>query len=128
MTRVNCIPVVELTRQHLVSEYRELPRIFGLVRDAISRGEKPTDRRNPVAYTLGTGHCRFFYPRVGYLYNRQLELMAEMASRGYHVGFTHQQLIRTIFFIGQEWRSDWQPDVRAIAINRARIEERLNGQ
>lgn len=30
MTRINRIPVEELSRQHLVAEYRELPRVFAL--------------------------------------------------------------------------------------------------
>ena len=43
MTRINCVPPSELTVQHLVAEYRELPRIFALVRAAIARGERPDD-------------------------------------------------------------------------------------
>lgn len=29
MTRINVVPVTELTDKHLLAEYRELPRIFG---------------------------------------------------------------------------------------------------
>lgn len=60
MTRINCIPPRELSREHLIAEYRELPRIFALVRAAIARGESPDDPRNPTSYTLGAGHVRFF--------------------------------------------------------------------
>jgi len=31
MTRINCAPKKELSDKHLAAEYRELPRIFGLV-------------------------------------------------------------------------------------------------
>ena len=48
MTRINGIPPQELTGPHLVAEYRELPRIFALVRAAAARGARPEDPRNPL--------------------------------------------------------------------------------
>lgn len=51
MTRINCVAPIELTTKHLVAEYRELPRIYNLVRAAIKRGERPSDARNPKHYT-----------------------------------------------------------------------------
>lgn len=123
MTRINCIPPSELTGPHLVAEYRELPRVFALVKAAILRGETTEDRRNPRAYTLGTGHVRFFYTRLGFLAKRQASLVAEMQARGYTPQFTatHELLID----IPPEWCSDWEPSDEAMAINRARIAERL---
>ncbi len=88
MTRINCIPTSELSGPHLVAEYRELPRVFALVRAAISRGESPTDPRNPPAYTLGKGHVRFIYSRFSYLAKRQASLIAEMQRRGYRPSST----------------------------------------
>ena len=123
MTRINCIPPSELTGPHLVAEYRELPRVFSLVRAAIARGEQPDDNRNPGEYRLGPGHIRFFYPRLGYLARRQAALVAEMLARGYAPGFTE-----TAHFLDgfpPWWCADWQPDGGAIALNRARIAERL---
>lgn len=126
MTRINCVPVQELTWQHLVAEYRELPRIFGLVLEAIGRGERPEDRRNPTAYVLGTGHCRFFYPRLGYLSDRHAKLVTEMLARGYNPQFRHSLRIHSTA-IPAEWWGDWEPDATAQALNRARIAERLAG-
>lgn len=103
MTRVNCVPPEELTRQHLIAEYRELPRIFGLVRAAIARGENPNDKRNPPTYTLGTGHCRFFYNKLLYLKVRQMSLMEEMAERGYIVNFQPPSIAE----FGAEWCEGW---------------------
>lgn len=123
MTRINCIPPEELTGPHLVAEYRELPRIFTLVRAAISRGERPDDRRNPVEYRLGAGHVRFFYPRLGYLSRRQAALVAEMLARGYQPGFTETKDLLTGF--PAEWCADWEPTTEAQTLNRARIAERL---
>ncbi len=84
MTRINCIPPwSELyPRQYLAAaEYRELPRIFALVREAIARGEQaPADRRNLIEYTLGTGHVRFFI-RGWAIWWRQRPLILEMQAR-----------------------------------------------
>jgi len=123
MTRINCIPPAELTSRHLVAEYRELPRIFALVRAAIARGEVPDDPRNPRDYVLGAGHVRFFYGRLGYLVRRQAGLIAEMQARGYRPAFTDPNAL--LAGIPAEWCLDWQPTDAAIAANRARIAERL---
>lgn len=37
MTRVNIIPVQELTDQHLFAEYREITRLFALVKQACDK-------------------------------------------------------------------------------------------
>lgn len=39
MTRINLTLVSELADQHLMAEYRELPRIFGAVRERIAKGQ-----------------------------------------------------------------------------------------
>jgi hypothetical protein len=123
ITRINCAPVEELTRQHLVAEYRELPRIFNLVRAAVERGERPDDKRNPRQYTLGAGHCRFFYPRLGWLKERQRALVAEMQRRGYNPAFTDVDDLDD--GIPGEWLGWWTPGAADLMINRARISERL---
>lgn len=125
MTRINVVPVEELSRQHLVAEYRELPRIFTLVQKAIERGERPTDPKNPREYKLGPGHVRFFYPRLGYLYQRQAALCREMRRRGYRVGYDHYGLGWDIPPERYpDWWQDYAPTPEAISINRQRIKER----
>lgn len=123
MTRINCIPPSELVGQHLVAEYRELPRIFALVRAAMARGERPDDPRNPLEYRLGAGHVRFFYRRLGYLAKRQADLVAEMKARGYQPTFTDTE--RLLDGFPPAWCADWQPTAEALAANRARIADRL---
>ena len=122
MTRINCVPVEELSREHLVAEYRELPRAFRLVRKAILRGERPDDRRNPPTYRLGTGHVRFFYPRLGYLARRQADLVGEMRRRGYRPA--HDDPASLLNGIPEGWRGDWEPDAAALSASRDRIRER----
>ncbi|KFH18411.1 endonuclease V [Brucella abortus] len=122
MTRINCVPPSELHRAHLVAEYRELPRVFGLVRAAVLRGERPDDPRNPASYRLGPGHVRFFYPRLGYLLRRQRELVAEMLARGYRP--SHDGVDGLADGIGSDWQGDWTPTEEALEANRQRLRER----
>ncbi len=122
MTRINLIPPEELSGKHLVAEYRELPRIFGLAISAYNRGEHPNDPRNPPEYTLGKGHVRFFYSRLRFLVKRHRSLVAEMRKRGYATNFTSSAA--TIANMPPAWRKDYQPTDLAILINRARIAEK----
>lgn len=119
MTRINCIPVEELSGPHLVAEYRELPRIFALAQKAYARGTFT----QPDAYTLGKGHMLFFYTRLGYLSKRHGQLVQEMKRRGYKPSFSG--VTRDQFpDIPDAYWADWQPTPEAIRLNRARIAER----
>lgn len=119
MTRINCIPVEELSRQHLVAEYRELPRVFALAYKASQR----TKFDQPATYTLGTGHVTFFYTRLGYLAKRHAQLVTEMLRRGYKPTFTGS-LKDAYPDIPEAFWGDWEPTDDAMAINRYRIFER----
>jgi deoxyribonuclease (pyrimidine dimer) len=114
MTRINCIPPSELRREHLVAEYRELPRI----RHAYPRSSPPNV---PPTYRLGPGHLTFFYDKGVWLERRHRQLIAEMRRRGYQVNLPPLDL--------SHWPSsamnDWQSSPAALAINRERIQERL---
>ncbi len=124
MTRINCISPVELSQLHLIAEYRELPRVFALVRRAVTRGEFPDDPRNPREYTLGRGHLRFFYPRLGYLLIRQAALIAEMQARGYRTLYSSVDQLSD--GIPEGWLGAWEPTQSAITLNRARIKLRIS--
>lgn len=119
MTRINCVPPAELTGKHLVAEYRELPRVFALAVAAHKRGPIVA----PEAYTLGKGHVRFFYTRLAWLARRQAELIAEMVSRGYRPQYGAPSLDG----LPEALCNDWTPTDEAMAINRARIADRLTG-
>lgn len=124
MTRINCVPVGELTSKHLVAEYRELPRVFGLVRAYQDRGGRPDSiatHGQPPAYVLGKGHVLFFYTRLLWCRLRYLELVDEMRRRGYSPKYT----VPPEEGLRPEWYGDWGVTPEAMAVNRARIKERL---
>lgn len=122
MTRINCVPVAELTDAHLGAEYRELPRVFALAQAAYERGEDPTTY--PQEYLLGAGHVKFFYARLGYLRERYAALAAECARRGRRVSYPDVPVVD----LPCRWKQDWQPTPAALALNRGRIAERLGAR
>lgn len=125
MTRINCVPVEELTRQHLIAEYRELPRVFRLVRKSQQKGEQLHTIDIPPDYVLGKGHLKFFYDKLYWLAKRHQQLVNEMIKRGYKPQFT-EALWETYRDLDNWWWGDWTPTERALTINRQRIFERLS--
>lgn len=121
MTRINCIPPEELCRQHLVAEYRELPRVVALAERAwAARGEAAL-RDAPLNYTLGAGHVRFFYAKQAWAAERFAALVAEMQRRGYRTAHCALPACN----VPAHWRGAWIPTPADQALNRARIAERL---
>jgi hypothetical protein len=128
MTRINLVDPKLLHSKHLVAEYRELPRIYALVRSAISRGEDVGTARflSSPTYTLGAGHCRFFYPRLGWLSDRYASLIEEMRKRGFQTNFQGPPDWAATE-IGREWYGAWEPTPACVRLNVDRINERLRG-
>lgn len=125
MTRINVIEVKELSRQHLVAEYRELPRIYAFVEKAVARGLTPDTMPIPAQYTLGKGHMYFFANKLTFIRYRQRDLIAEMKRRGYKTAFEVPSALDILARIGYlELMQDYKPTVEAIALNRQRIKER----
>ncbi|MDS1141981.1 pyrimidine dimer DNA glycosylase/endonuclease V [Pusillimonas sp. SM2304] len=121
MTRINCVPVQELSGPHLVAEYRELPRVFALAQKAAAKG----NLSQPSCYTLGKGHLLFFYTRLSYLAHRHTALVEEMKRRGYKPTFSGVQ--RSDFpSIPDHYWKDWTPTEEALGLNRQRILDRSN--
>lgn len=121
MTRINLVPVTELSSKHLVAEYREITRIPGNIRKSLEakRGFKFSDI--PASYTLGTGHVKFFYNKVTFLKRRYNSLVEEMLKRGYNPSFTSTEAFDGL----PAWcYGDYTPPLEALAINIQRIVER----
>ena len=114
MTRINVIPPAELLDQHLLAEYRELPRVFALARP-LRPGEQVQ------AYTLGRGHVLFFYDKLEWLAARQAALIAECEARGFQV--VHKN-IPSLGKHPPELRGTWSPGRAACLTNLARLADR----
>ena len=80
MTRINVIPVHELADQHLMAEYRELPRVLK---------QKINIDEASHTYLLGKGHVKWAASHLGFIYNRYYELVSEMKYRGFNTSFDH---------------------------------------
>lgn len=79
MTRINVIPVEELSDQWLLAEYRELPRV---VKGKFNLKDAP-DR-----YCLGKGHVKWAKYHSRWLLRRYLEVTWELVDyRGYKVNY-----------------------------------------
>lgn len=123
MTRINLIPVEELTDQHLIAEYRELPRIFSLVKNAQDKGKNVSDFKISDKYLLGTGHVIFFYNKLIFLQKRLNLLINECLKRGFHISLQQEYPLDAF---NNEWLNDWKPDFEEINLSYSRISEKIN--
>jgi len=120
MTRINVVQPSELTNKHLVAEVHEITRIFSLARKAQYEIHK---KKIPNEYTLGTGHCLFFFDKLKYITERYNSLYTEMKSRGYVCNRVEQAELERGIDRSLFW--DYKVTDAALALNRARISERL---
>lgn len=125
MTRINCINPSHLNDKALSGEWHEIPRVITLAKDAYWKGTdvfNKTMKRVPSAYTMGTGHVLFFYPRLGYIVNHYHQLAEECKNRGWKVNpIPEDQLLK---YVPKMLLNDWQPDENAIQTNMQRLIER----
>lgn len=83
MTRINVgVKPEELPDKLLLAEHREITRIP----NAIKSGRAILSNI-PAAFTLGTGHVKFFYNRLAYLSHRYEALYAECCKRDFNVTY-----------------------------------------
>lgn len=121
MTRINIVPVEELTDQHLMAEYREIFMIGSALQ--ISLKSKNWDpKRIPKKFTLNTGHVMFFYNKGKYLYNRYEQIKKELTKRNFKLD--KSRLFKVTQF-PTEYYNDWEPTKEDQAIVWQRIEERI---
>lgn len=122
MTRINLTLVSQLADQHLMAEYRELPRVFGAVRKHVQAGKRVQDFKISSTFVLGTGHVTFFYDKLEFLRNRQIMLIAECLKRGFNIKDTEAPDINDI---PHSWRNDYVPHAGSIALSQARLDEKI---
>lgn len=113
MTRINAgIHPSELPDKLLLAEHREITRIPNAVK---SGRAKIVDI--PIRFTLGKGHVKFFYDKLGYLAKRYDELYLECTDRGFNVTCK-----RSAFF---ELRESLRGDYTASQSDRTVVVERI---
>jgi deoxyribonuclease (pyrimidine dimer) len=116
MTRINCgIPPAELSDRHLIAEHREIKRVPNLVRKG-----RYSMKGQPVEFTLGTGHIKFFYDKLGYLLERYQQLYDECINRGFNV----TNYASAWDDVPQEMMGSYMPKESDIDAIRKRIRER----
>lgn len=122
MTRINLTLVSELADQHLMAEYRELPRVFGAVRKHVQNGKKLKDFKISPVFILGTGHVTFFYDKLEFLRLRQIALITECLARGFNI---KDITVQDISDIPLDFRNDYIPTQAALAESQARLDEKI---
>lgn len=124
MTRINVIDPTQLTDQHLMAEYRELPMVMGsLRRSLVAKNGMPAPGPE---YTLNAGHVKFFYNKGKFLHRRYLILVAELMARGYELDPERKADFNV--FIDNGLYHEWTPGQRDLQINRERIKERIEAK
>lgn len=122
MTRINVVPVKELCDQHLLAEWRELPRIKSSINKSFNRKNKPFSIQEiPDNYVLGKGHVKFFFNKLIYLFKRHKELTEECIKRG--INLNNRESLQFEFNVS--YMNDYKPTDEALRINRERIKERM---
>lgn len=118
MTRINCgIPPAELSDKHLIAEHREIKRVPNVIKKG-----KFNLNGQPKEFTLGAGHVKFFYTRLGYLKKRYEEIYQECVRRGFNVTYFGDAWND----IPSQFMNDYSPTQRDANIVKQRIKERLN--
>lgn len=124
MTRINLIPVEELSDSHLLAEHREIKRIP----NCILKG-KFNLKNIPEHYTMGKGHVSFFYDKLKWLNERSDKLFWECHRRGFKVTDYSDSFARCYSYLKLNnkeflWNS-WKPTEEDIRVSRTRIAEKI---
>ncbi len=124
MTRINLCSPSELTDQHLIAEYRELPRIFTMVLSAQMRGETPKTYGIPESFKLGSGHMKFFADKLNYLECRYHLLVCECERRKFKV--QHKSIRKEqLEMLDRHWFNSYNPELCDIFASYDRLDQKI---
>jgi deoxyribonuclease (pyrimidine dimer) len=124
MTRINVVDLSQLTDQHLMAEYRELPMVAGSLRRSLrSKRGLP---QIPSQYVLGRNHVTFFYNKGKFLHDRYNALISELIKRGYNLDPNREADFDT--FINNDLYNDWVVSDYDVNTNSERLSEKLNSK
>lgn len=108
MTRINIVPVEELSDQWLIAEYRELPRVL--------KGNFSIENA-PITYKLGTGHVKWARKYGLFTVNRYNSILKEMAYRGFKPHFFNT----LAHYLTKEIANDYKVTQNDIKISKERL-------
>lgn len=116
MTRINLVPVRELTDQHLLAEHREIKRIPNTITSWRYNLENISNK-----FVLWVWHIKFFYDKILFLHKRYIELYKECLKRWFKI-----EDYSNSFYIWEPCLyNDYKPTEEAIQISKKRIKEKL---
>jgi len=122
VTRVNLISPICLYDQHLIAEYREIPRIPNAVRKLLeTKGSFDILKSLPESYVLGTGHVKFFYDKLQYIKNRHDSLKVEGKRRGFNLDL----ITINLDGIPELFKKDFVSKTKDVILNLKRIEDKI---
>lgn len=116
MTRINLIPVSELTDQHLLAEHRELKRIPNVI-----KSWKYNLNNIPDQFVLWAWHVKFFYDKLLFLKLRYIELHQECINRWFNI----VNYIESFQGLPSELMNNYIPTDEAIQLSQSRINEKI---
>ena len=116
MTRINVVPVEELSDQWLLAEYHELPRCIK---------QKTNTYDAPKNYCLGKGHMKWGKHHTRYLLLRYKTIVQELLYRGFNLSFTYENLKRYVVYNTNFCDNNFYiPSNEDVCLNRHRLIER----
>lgn len=118
MTRINVVDPKVLTDQHLLAEYREMPRVITASEKHFQKHGTYIPIDQPSQYVLGTGHMKFFYDKHSYLWNRHIDLVNELIKRGFKPTFSIDEVAQDMSYV-------WEPRDTDRILNARRLSERI---
>lgn len=116
MTRINVVPVQELSDQWLRAEYRELPRC--ILQNINTDGA-------PKKYKFGSGHMKWAKNHTLFLVEIFFDLVSEIKFRGFTANYNPDELASYAW--DTTLKKDYnyyQTDDQDIRLNRGRLIER----
>ncbi|MFW2178204.1 MULTISPECIES: pyrimidine dimer DNA glycosylase/endonuclease V [unclassified Moraxella] len=128
MTRINLIEPTLLTDQHLFAEYREITRLFALVKQACDKyPQAKILAKIPPTYRMQTGHVLFFYDKLGFIEQRYFALRDEVIQRGFKVTLK-DDIVDFRHIIDEHFYQDFSPSNTDLAVNIERLVEKIQAK
>lgn len=120
MTRINLIPANLLLDQHLMAEKKEINQLAGQMQKSL-RSPNFNYNRLPQAYTLGTGHVRFWYPYGTFIRDRYRDIYEECLRRKFDVQDNFNDVWKYCTVDGRNYNMNFNPNEHQIQISKNRI-------